>query len=73
MLPGDLDFMTRKERQQELLREAEREQLIQLAQLSRAGEPKTHRKAAGWLGHQMVKWGSKLQDYGTTSLSQESL
>lgn len=73
MLPDDLEFMALKEHQQALLREAEQEQLIQLAQLSKAEELKAHRKAAGWLGNQMVKWGSKLQDYGTTSLSQEGI
>ena len=72
MLPGDLELIACKDRQEALRREAEREQLVQLAQLARAEDSKVHRKAAGWLGQQMVKWGSKLQDYGETSLSQET-
>ncbi len=52
-----------KERQHELLREAARQQLIQTARLHRSANRKAHRSIAGWIGLQMVKWGTKLQHY----------
>jgi hypothetical protein len=66
MWPNDVDYLARKERQQELLREAEREQLAQQAN-SEAKDGQGLRQAAGWIGNQMVKLGTKLQDYGTGS------
>lgn len=64
MWPNDLDYLARKERQQELLREAEREQLAQQAN-AEVRDGQGLRQAAGWIGNQMVKLGTKLQDYGT--------
>jgi hypothetical protein len=69
MLPNDVDFQAR-ERQQDLLREAEREQLAQEAS-SQADNGQTLRQAAGWIGNQMVKWGTKLQDYSSSSSSEK--
>jgi len=63
MWPNEVEYLARKERQQELLREAEREQLAQQANSEADGQGL--RQAAGWIGNQMVKWGTKLQDYGT--------
>jgi hypothetical protein len=64
MLPNDVDFLARKERQQELLREAEQERLAEEAKQQQSETKPPLRKAAGWLGDQMVKLGTKLQDYG---------
>lgn len=55
-----------KERYKDLLWEAEQERLIQAAGLRQPGYRRVHRKLAGWIGAQMVRWGSKLQSYGTT-------
>lgn len=52
-----------KERQQDLLREAARQQLIQTAKRHRSANRKVHQSVTGWIGVQMVKWGTKLQHY----------
>jgi predicted oxidoreductase (fatty acid repression mutant protein) len=52
-----------KERQQDLLREAARQQLIQTAKRHRSANRKVRQSVAGWVGVQMVKWGAKLQHY----------
>ena len=62
------DFLIRGEHYKDLLREAERERLIRAAGLWQPGDWGLHRKAAGWIGAQMVRWGWKLQSYGTTDL-----
>lgn len=54
-----------EEHHQDLLREAEHERLILTAGLRQPGNWKLHRKIVGWLGVQMVRWGSKLQSYST--------
>ncbi|HXV98691.1 MAG TPA: hypothetical protein VEC93_09720 [Anaerolineae bacterium] len=61
MLPGQRDFLVRQEQYQDLLREAEKERLIQAAELGRAGKWGRPRQTAYWLGTYVVKWGLKLQ------------
>jgi len=61
------DFLTRQEHYKDLLQEAEHERLIQAAGLRQPGNWKLHRKVAGWIGTQMVRWGWKLQSYGTNA------
>ena len=66
MLPNYLDFLVCQEQYKDLLREAECERLIRAAGLRQPGNRRLHRKVAGWIGTQMVRWGWKLQRYGTT-------
>jgi len=54
-----------QEKYKELLREAEHLRLIQAARLEQPGDGGLLRQVVGWIGAQMVRWGSKLQRYGT--------
>jgi hypothetical protein len=65
MFPNDRDLIVYQERYKDLLQEAEKERLIRAARLQQSGHLRLRRTAAGWLGAQMVKWGRKLQSYGT--------
>jgi hypothetical protein len=57
----DSDFSARQEHYKDLLREAEHNRLIQIARPQQNGNQRMQGKVAGWIGDQMVKWGSKLQ------------
>ena len=59
------DLLARQEHYKDLLQEAEHERLIRAAGLRQPGNWRLHRKFAGWIGTQMVRWGWKLQTYGT--------
>jgi hypothetical protein len=67
MLPCDIDFLVRKERQKDLLREIACERLIQAVEHHQVGNRKTHRAFVAWVGRQMVRWGSRLQNYSQVS------
>ena len=60
------DLLFRQEQYKDLLREAEQERLIRAAGLRSPVNWRLHRKVAEWIGAQMVRWGCKLQRYGTT-------
>ncbi len=62
-----MDYLVQKEKYQDLIREAEQDRLLQIAKLQQAGQRKLHRNLAAWIGIQMVKWGSRLQHYGSVS------
>jgi hypothetical protein len=66
MFPHNVAFLGR-ERDQARFQEAEHIRLVKLAQGQQAGAG-TIRKAANWLGCQMMQWGARLQDYGSVSL-----
>ena len=66
----EVEYLVRQEYYKDRLRELERERLLQAAGLQQGVDFKSYRKAANWLGKQMVKWGSKLQEYDTTSPSE---
>ena len=59
------DFLAYQEHYKDLLRELEHERLIRAAGRRQPGNWKLRRKVAGWIGAQMVRWGCKLQSYGT--------
>ena len=63
MLPNDLNYLVSLEQHRDRLRELDRHQLIQLAGLQRPANPEIHRRAAAWIGGQMVRWGLALQGY----------
>ncbi|MBI1880269.1 MAG: hypothetical protein HYR94_18955 [Chloroflexi bacterium] len=61
-----------KERIQDLIRGAEQDRLLQKAKLQRTGQPALRRNLAAWLGVQMVRWGSKMQQCGSASPRKET-
>jgi len=60
------DLLVQREHYKDLLQEAEYERLIRAAGLQQPGNRRLHRKFASWIGIQLVRWGRKLQSYGTT-------
>lgn len=66
----EIELLVIQQQHKDRLRNIEREQLVQAARLQHGIELKPYRKATSWLGKQMVKWGSKLQEYDTTSPSE---
>jgi hypothetical protein len=61
MLANQLDVLIRHEYNQDRLREAERERLIQEALKARPESHGWHSLLLSWLGSQMVNWGQGLQ------------
>ncbi len=66
MFSPEINLLVQQEKCKDRLRDIEHQQLLQAAGVQRVANLQSHRKAAGWLGKQMVKWGSKLQNYDTT-------
>jgi hypothetical protein len=69
MFPNSLEFIAH-ERRKALLAEAERIRLINTLQRQRSDERDIFRKVINRLGDQMVRWGSKLQNYKMAPSSQ---
>jgi len=68
MLTPELQHYTiYQEQLQDRLRDIQRRQLLQAAELNRKVRPKLYRQTVGWLGMQMVRWGSTLQNLGAGS------
>jgi hypothetical protein len=63
----DAVYVMQKEKMQDMLRAAEQDRLLQLAKLHKSNQTGLHRNVAAWMGVQMVKWGAKLQQYGSAS------
>jgi hypothetical protein len=62
------DIMVQQERNADLLREAERERLIQHVLAGRERRGRFTRQALAWLGQRLVAWGCRLQErYGATT------
>jgi hypothetical protein len=75
MLRGEPDIVMRQRQYQDLLREAEKERLIQVARSQRPNQWGWFRKVPGRIGlailrigAKMVQWGFKLQGCSLTSL-----
>ena len=67
MCQTDIDYLARKERTKDLLREGERERLIQTIRLKQPGNRGWHRRVAIWIRTQMEEHRSKLQGYDPVS------
>jgi len=65
MFSPDIHYLVGQEKYKDMRRDAERHQLIQIARLGRPDKRKSLRSMAGWIGSQLVTWGSKLQGYQT--------
>jgi hypothetical protein len=61
MFSPDIHYLVGQEKYKDLRRDAERYQLIQIARLRRSDKRESLRSMAGWIGSQLVTWGSKLQ------------
>jgi hypothetical protein len=68
MLSPEMLHLVNKEKQNDLLREQNKRELVQVTRLQERVESKPYHKAAGWLGAQMVKWGGRLQSYEAAPL-----
>ncbi len=60
-----VDYLVRKEQYQDLIQQAEKDWLCQVAKQQNS-QPPAFRQVIGWLGAQMIKWGATLQNYATT-------
>ncbi|HLX58064.1 MAG TPA: hypothetical protein VKR83_13670 [Ktedonobacteraceae bacterium] len=69
MLPIN-DYAMFQRRQEELLKQAEIELLVRTAEDARPGAAKFPRKCASWLGIHLVRWGQKLEQFGTSEKRQ---
>jgi hypothetical protein len=58
-------YDTLRRGREELLRQAEQERMARAALLKRKTNWTVHRSAANWLGIHLVRWGKKLERFGT--------
>jgi hypothetical protein len=72
MYSPEIHHLINREQYQDLLREIERDRLLKTIGLHDSILSKLYRKAVGWLGAQMVKWGAKLQNIDPDKGCQES-
>jgi len=66
----EIDFLVMQEQYKDGSPNAEHEQSAQTDGLQQGFDSKSYQKVTGWFGKQMVKWGSKLQGYDTSSPSE---
>ena len=62
-----------QQKEEEVRRHLKQRQLLQAAGFRSSNNWILPRKLAGWLGVQMVRWGSKLQSYHTISMPSPEL
>ena len=67
MLSGDIHFLLRTQQYEDALQRAADEQLVRASQQVSNNEM-LHLKVAHWIGIQMIRWGSKLEQWNTTTL-----
>lgn len=67
MFSPDIHYLVGKEKYKDLRRDVERHQLIQMATVHQPAKRESLRKMAGWLGTQLVAWGSMLQGHQTST------
>lgn len=68
MIPNDIDFLARKERCNDMRREAQYAWLIRQAKLQQPRRQSASQRLRSWLGRQLVQWGLKLQHNNLTQL-----
>ena len=62
-----------QQKEEEVRRHLKQRQLLQAARIQPSDNWTLPRKLAGWLGVQMVRWGSTLQSYNTISMPSTEL
>ena len=65
MLTPEIHFLIYQEQHRDRLQAMERRRWLQAAGLDQGVSLKLYRGAIGWLGKQMVQWGSQLQNYAS--------
>lgn len=60
------DYAEFQKRQAELLKQAEIERLLRKAESARPGKLRLPRQGAFWLGIHLVRWGEKLEQFGSS-------
>lgn len=68
-----MEYLVQKEKYQDLIRAAEQDRLLQVVKQQNTNHGGLHRNLAGWIGLQMVKWGSRLQQYSSVSTAQANI
>src|SRR5712692_1371899 len=68
MLSGDIHFLLRKQQYEDALQRSADERLVRASQ-EVFNNKMLHLRVAHWIGMQMIKWGSRLEQWDTTSLS----
>ena len=68
MLSPEMLHLVNEEKRKDLLRELDHRGLVAAALLRPQAHHKSYRRAVGWLGAQMVRWGAKLQSFETAPL-----
>lgn len=62
MLSPELSYLVSQEQHNDRIRQFEQQQQLQIIEPEQTvAYPKQYQQAANWLGHQMIKWGTKLQ------------
>jgi len=64
MFSPDIHYLVGQDKLKDLRRDAERHQLIQIARLRGPDKSESLQRMVGWIGSQLMTWGSKLQRYG---------
>ncbi len=67
MLSGDIHFLLRKQQYEDALQRAAEERLVRASKEVINNEV-LHLRIAHWVGIQMIKWGSKLEQWDITPL-----
>jgi len=67
MLSGDIHFLLRKQQYANALQRSADYRLVRASQ-EVFNNGKLHLRAMHWIGIQMIKWGSKLEQWNTTPL-----
>ncbi len=65
MLSGDIHFLLRKQQYEDALQRSADERLVRASQEVINNEM-LHLRIAHWVGIQMIKWGSRLEQWDTT-------
>ena len=68
MLAPETIKLVKQEQHTDRIKQLQRQQLFQEAG-PRNAQWEAHKKAVGWLGNRMVKWGARLETYGTATRS----
>lgn len=68
-----VDYLVQKEKYQDMIRAAEQDRLLQIVKQQNTSHSSLHRNLVGWIGLQMVKWGSRLQQYSSVSTAQANI
>ncbi len=67
MLSGDIHFLLRKQQYADALQRAADERLVRASQ-EVFNNKMLHLRVAHWVGIQMIKWGSKLEQWDKATL-----